>query len=453
MLRGVAPLEIDGVRWWLREGADADALAPRLARALAQLESASDLRAGRRKRLFRVALGACDDESHLLKRSGYPAARGWLRGAFGSKARRELAIAQGLAARGVPVVVPLAAGERRRCGRVEECFLLSPVVPDARDLAAWLGAGDHRPSRLRPLAVSLGELIRAAHEAGLHQHDLAPNNVLVCGPAPFSLRLIDFERARLRRRASEGARSRMLAKLARATHLLPVSLRLRFLVAYAGDAAGARRWWQRVRDEAARLARRDDTRLRRSATREGRSFTRFTSGSWSGPARRMPALDAELALTDPAPGPAPAQGGVRVERAPHGWRVIHRRLPPREAGRLFARAHVLAARGLAPHPLACLSDRERTLLALATPAEASPLASCAHAAPARRALARLLAELCALGELSGPLDASLFALVRDPQRGLRAVLLAPHVIRFHGRPSSAAGRAVAARRLADVGRE
>jgi hypothetical protein len=109
-------LELAGVRWWLRAGQDPLSLAPSLARLPEQLAAAADLRSGRRKRLYRLALGTSGRPDHLLKRSADPGLRGWLRRR--SKARRELAIAQRLEALGVAVVVPLAAGERRRRGRL-----------------------------------------------------------------------------------------------------------------------------------------------------------------------------------------------------------------------------------------------------------------------------------------------------------------------------------------------
>jgi len=442
-------LEVDGVRWWLRVGVDAAGLAPRLERALAQLESAPDLRSGRRKRLFRLALGAGPEADHLLKRNGYPPARGWLRRIDGSKARRELAIAQALAERGVPVVVPLAAGERRRFGRVLECFLLVPLIADARDLRElWedpaLGAGERRR-----LMVSLGTLVRRAHEAGLHQNDLAPNNVLVSGGVTGELQLVDFERARLRRSAGTRARRRMLAKLARAAGGVPAALRLRFLQAYAGDRAEARRWWARLREEAPRLARRDDRRMRRSAARDGRGFERIARGGWRGHARR--AADPGAGLRALAPGPAPSAGAAPVEFAAGIGRVVYRRLSGRRSRRLWARANTLAARGLAPIPVASLSDRARTLLIFEAASGMRPLGSIACDAAQRRALARLLAELVSLGELRDELERNSFTLVRGPSGRLRAQLVAPHVFRFAGRAGGARSQAAAARLLASLG--
>jgi len=445
-VRDERTLEVAGVRWWLRAGVDAAGLAPRLERALAQLGSALDLRSGRRKRLFRLALGAGLEADHLLKRNGYPLARGCLRRIDGSKARRELAIAEALAERGVPVVVPLAAGERRRFGRVVECFLLVPLIADARDLRQLWGDRALGARERRRLMVSLGALVRRAHEAGLHQNDLAPNNVLVSGGAPGALRLVDFERARLRPCAGTRARRRMLAKLARAAGALPAAQRLRFLQAYAGDRDEARRWWARLREEAPRLARRDDIRMRRSASRDGRGFERIARGVWRGHARR--GADPGAGLRALAPGPAPSASAAPVEMAAGIGRVVYRRLSARRSRRLWARANTLAARGLAPVPVASLSDRERTLLIFEAGSGMRPLGSLACDAAQRRAVARLLAELTSLGELRDELEREAFTLVRSPSGRLRAQLVAPHAFRFTGRAGGARSRAAAARLLA-----
>ena len=444
-VRHAETLEIAGVRWWLRAGVDPGRAALLLERALAQLARSENLRSGRRKRLFRIALET-EAPDHLLKRSGYPPTRGWLRRPGGSKACRELVIAQTLAARAVPVVVPFAAGERRRAGRLVECFLLAPLLEDAVDLRRlWSDPGLAVRERRR-LAASLGEIVRRAHAAGLYQDDLAPNNVLVSGGGTGALCLVDFERARLRRRVGTRARRRMLAKLARAAGAVPAAQRLRFLCAYAGDAEQARRWWQRLCAEAPRLARRDDMRMRRTATRAGRRFREIEHGVWRGFARQ--AVDPALALGRASLGPLPAAGAARVEADGGVWRVVYRRLSGPCSRRLWARANTLAARGLAPVPLALLSDHRLTLLVIEPGAGAQALGALACGVAERRAAARLLIELEAIGELRGELALEDFAVLRAGGGRLRAQLVAPHAFRFGGRSGGSRSRAVAARLLA-----
>jgi hypothetical protein len=439
-------IEVGGVRWWLCEGADAAALAPRLARALRLLGDAEDLRSGRRKRLFRLALEPGGEPSHLLKRSGCPPSRGWLRYARGSKARRELAIAEALARRGVPVVVPLAAGERRRAGRLVECFLLAPLIAGAVDLRRLWSDPALAAAERRRLSASLGELVARAHAAGLFQGDLAPNNVLVSGAEARELRLIDFERARLRRRVGTRARRRMLAKLARAAAAVPAAQRLRFLRAYAGDAEQARRWWARLGAESPRLARRDDTRMRRTAAREGRRFLSFQQAGSRAFARR--GLDPGLVRAGPLRGPRPADGAARIEVDGAIWRVVYRRLPERQLRRLWARANTLAARGLAPLPLAARSDLQHTLLICQPGADARPLAARDCSAADRTAAARLLGELGVVGELRDELAPEHLLLIGSGTARVRAQLLAPHAFCFAGRSGGRRSRRVAARLLA-----
>jgi len=436
------------VRWWLSAGADATALAPRLGRALQQLDSAEDLRSGRRKRLFRLALEPGGEPDHLLKRCGYPPSRGWLRHARGSKARRELAIAEALAQRGVPVVVPLAAGERRRAGRLVECFLLAPLLEGAVDLRRLWSDSALAVGERRRLSTSLGEIVRRAHAAGLYQDDLAPNNVLVSGGGTGGLRLVDFERARLRRRVAMRARRRMLAKLARAAAAVPAAQRLRFLRAYTGDAGEARRWWERLRAEAPRLARRDDTRMRRTATRDGRRFEKIERGVWRGFARR--GADPGPALARLSASPPPVAGAARVEVEDGVWRVVYRRLPARRVRRLWARANTLAARGLAPAPLAVLTSHQHTLLIVEPSTGARLLGTLACGAAERRAAVRLLVELAGLGELREELVPEAFALVRSGAARLRAQLVAPHAFCFGGRSGGHRNRGIAARLLASL---
>jgi hypothetical protein len=443
-MRAGGSLEVGGVCWRLRAGEDPARLAPLCERALGGLARARDLRAGRRKRLFRLALAAGAAPDHLLKRSADPPLRGLLRMPGRSKARRELAIAEALAARGVPVVVPLAAGERRRAGRLRECFLLAPLLPGARDLGQlWRDPGLTARER-RTLAAALGALLRDAHAAGLAQDDLAPNNVLVCGRGA-ELRLVDFERARLRWRLGVRARRRSLAKLARSASRVPASQRLRFLRAYAGSSAEARRWWRRLSAEAPRLARRDDTRLRRTATRDGRRFVRVAHGAWRGFARRGAQLGPALARLGPG---APSAGAARVEVDVPAWRVVYRRLPPWRARRLWAGALALAARGCAPPPLALLCDAERTLLVVEPPAGAKALGGGPCSAAERGAVARLLAELGAMGALRGGLAADALAIDRAADGRPRALLVAPHGFAFARRAGGRRSRAAARRLLA-----
>ncbi len=96
-----------GVRWWLATGVEAERARRVVGAALEQLEEgAVPEKRGRRTALFRLALER-DTPDFLLKRNDYA---GWAARWRGSKARRELAVAEALAARSVPLPMPLAAG-------------------------------------------------------------------------------------------------------------------------------------------------------------------------------------------------------------------------------------------------------------------------------------------------------------------------------------------------------
>jgi hypothetical protein len=351
-----ATLEVGGLRWWLAPGVAPGAATPAIEAALAALAAgAEDRKRGRRKSLYRLDLGGAGEPDHLLKVNRYAGRR------RRSKARHELEIAAALSARGLPAPVPLAAGERRRGGRLEVCYLLVPILPGVHDLREEL-ARPPRPARRRALDRALGALARRLHQAGLHQDDFQPNNFLVRwrGDAP-ELFVIDFERARLRRRVPDRLRRRALAKLEREAGRAPATRRLRFLHAYCGDdARAARRWWRALEDEAATLARRDAAHLFRNATRPGRRFEAVRLPGHRGVA--LPGLDPGRLERAARRG---ADAAAAVVGAPDAaaWSVRLDAAGVRHARRALARALVLAARGLAPRPLAVLcGEREAVLL-------------------------------------------------------------------------------------------
>jgi len=424
-------LEVEGVHWWLGPGFTPGEAGPALARALEALAGgrARNLRTGRRKELYALALGSSGEPDHLLKVNLY---RRRLRG---SKARHELRTAVALAGRGVATPLPVAAGERRRGGLLRACYLLVPLVPGAADLAARWRGGVPAPAERRALACGFGALARRLHDAGLRQDDFAPNNFLVRPGDPPALLAIDFERARLGRRpASRRRRLAMLAKLERRVGTAAsASDRLRFLHAYAGDAAGARLWWRRLEAAAPARARRDLAHWLHRATRDGRRFTRVARPGWWGFARR----DADLeALAGAAQRVLADAGGRGLREVPGAWCVVQGALRRRAAARLWARAQLLFdGRGLAPRPLALLADGRATLLFLERDPAAAPGS---WEEPAARCLR---ARLRAIGELDAPLPAEALALAPGPGGRVRALLLDPSRWRPRRRWSSRAARA------------
>jgi len=354
------PLEIGGVRWWLRPGLAPHEASGLLARALHELEAGGvELKRGRRKSLHRLELGGAVPADYLLKVNRYTGR--WRRR---SKARHELALAAALDARGLPTPVPVAAGERRRGGGwLEACYLLIAIVPGAMDVREALAPDALPPARRRALAQGLGELARRLHDAGLHQADFQPNNFLVRWPGGSpELSVIDFERAGLRARVSDRLRHRALAKLDRELGREPASLRVRFLRGYCrkGDAE-LRACWRALEREAPALVRRDAAHLRRSVAVPGRRFHAVRVPGFSGLARPgvEPARLVRAAARAAGPGPA-----ITSDPAGADWSLRLEATGVSHGRRVLAKALVLAARGLAPRPLALLCGRDHSVLIL-----------------------------------------------------------------------------------------
>jgi Ser/Thr protein kinase RdoA (MazF antagonist) len=156
---------------------------------------------------------------------------------------RELEWHRRLAALGVPVPAPAAAGPG---------FFASETLPGAVPLDDALRRGLPAAEKRR-LARALAALARRLHDARLCHRDLYLNHVLLTPDG--RLHLIDLQR--VRRFRLERWRVKDLAAL-RASSALPGVTRadrLRFLVAYAGGRP-APRLCRRVERRAARVLRR-----------------------------------------------------------------------------------------------------------------------------------------------------------------------------------------------------
>jgi len=414
---------LDRARWRAAPGVSPAQLRRRLDGARAALAaSPAPRKAGRRKLLFALALDGPEPD-HLLKvqrHDGASLPRRLGRGA----AAHELARAAACAARGVPTPLPVAAGAVRRAGLLEASLLLVPIVPGATDLAdAW--DGGRAPRRLRrAAAAALGAAVRALHDAGVDQDDLAPNNFLWReAPEPRVL-AIDFERVRIGRRVAPERRALALARLDR--HLAGASAadRMRLLRGYAG--AEARAWWRAVAAAQAPLAARDFAHLLRTGTRASRRFEPVAAAGITGWARRGGPLAEALAAL------------CTAERAPAGlWLTALGPLARPE--RAWAAALVLSQRGASPPPVALLCREDGCFLAAERGAGARPLASAAPA-DARAALVGLLDRLLAFGFAPEALAREALVLAPGPAGGWRAQLLDPRGLR-PGTVSATAGRA------------
>jgi len=437
-----ADLEVGGLEWWLSPGGAPELAEPLIARALAALAAgAPDLKRGRRKGNYRLDLSGSGTPDHLLKVNRYAGTRRV--GSKSSKARHELAIATALATLGLPAPLPIAAGERRENGRLEACYLLVPLLADVTDLREELALPEPRPARRRAVAQAFGALARNLHDAGLHQDDFQPNNFLVRwhGDSP-ELFVIDFERARLLRRVPRRLRHRALAKLDRELGRAPSTLRMRFLRAYAGgDSAAARAHWRALEAQAPALASRDARHLFRNATVPGRRYEAVRLPDWSG--LTLPGLDPGR-LERAAARAVAAQEPIHGTSADSEWTVRLERTSVRAGRRVLARALVLAARGLAPRPLALLCGREASVLILERGAQTVQAHEVRHNASLEAAWHVLGRRLEAYGRLTRALAEADIAVAPAGPGRVQAVLLAVEVFeprRRFGGPGARAGRA------------
>ncbi len=133
--------------------------------------------------------------------------------------QRELHLLLKLHKKGVPVVTPLAALAKKQ-GLFYRLRLLTELLPGAMPLPAFLA----RYPRLRGAAIEeAGRVVRLAFAAGLWHPDLHPDNLLAyipedaedtAGKAP-EVRLLDLDRAELRKKLSTEEQDRMLLRMAR----------------------------------------------------------------------------------------------------------------------------------------------------------------------------------------------------------------------------------------------
>ncbi len=383
------------MRWWAAPGVapgELRALAGRALDAIGGDRQASPR--GRRKRALLLP-PARDSDRCLLKVTDYAALPFWRRLGPG-RARHELACAARVSAAGVATPQPLAAGEQRRGLLLERCYGLARWEPDAVDLARLLAAGGVSAAERRAIAGALGAAVRALHDGGVDQDDLAPNNFLWRSTDAPRLLAVDFERARLRTRVGAAARHAALAKLDRYCANAPASLRMRVLREYCGgDRVAARAAWRAVEAASAALFAHDVRRWTRVALRSARRFAPIPverdGARLRGYVRR--GADAEAVVA------ALAAAAARRCATP---------APARAFGVLLA----LAQRGLAPQPDGVALEGGALRVVFEPPAGARPL----DAAAARSALVVAVDRLLALGTLDAPLAADAFLAASTPDR-------------------------------------
>jgi 3-deoxy-D-manno-octulosonic acid kinase len=167
------------------------------------------------------------------------------------RARDELEVLAALAARGVPVVEPVAA-TARRSGLFWRLRICTRRLEGACPVPEFLRR--HEAHR-RAAATAVGHVVRAAFEAGLLHPDLHLDNVLCrLDGAAVHAALVDLDRARLVAGLDDVARVRMLARMQRyclkhaaTLAATPSSAEaMRVLAAVEPDRARRRRLWRAV---------------------------------------------------------------------------------------------------------------------------------------------------------------------------------------------------------------
>jgi hypothetical protein len=188
-----------------------------------------------------------------------------------SRTRQEFEMGTRLAALGLPVARHLAMAERRRCGLLQEDYLIEEALAGYRNFDAWFrerlergGPAGERREAVRRLAC----LIRRMHDLGALQRDFKPDSVMVGPEGDF--KLVDLERALVRRRLGLEARLANLAKLDQTFGFVGSAAdRLRFLHQYfLPDNAPA----DRLEVYAREIARQAE-RLFRAEARDRRAWT------------------------------------------------------------------------------------------------------------------------------------------------------------------------------------
>jgi len=244
-----------GMRWRVRRDC-ADWFFAAIAPRYHQIEhepDAEEIKRSMRRVVCRLTPPSSSTGNLILKRQRFTRLRYYLKClAFPSKAAREWRAALLVDKAGIPSFRPVALGERRRCGTVTECCLVSEEIPDTHKLSRFVESLDqHVPARdrrafVRRLLHELADLLAKLQRAGLYHADLHGGNLLIrhAGGADFQLFLIDLDAVRRRGILARWHLCRSLALLARSVpEIMSRTNLVRLVAAYAqADGRLGRRW-------------------------------------------------------------------------------------------------------------------------------------------------------------------------------------------------------------------
>lgn len=194
-----------------------------------------------------------------------------------SKALRELEVSLVAQERGIPVVLPLAAGEKYQGGLLQESYLLIQRLPRALNLLEYLCTRDTTHRDKARVIEALGRLSRKTHDEGILQEDFALNNFLLANPQDGQIFLIDFERSHVSQGLSTEEKEWTLAKLNRIGADFTLTDKFRFLKAYCKTKEEFRDLprWKRLEAYTHQILKRDAQRISNACVRGDRGYKSY----------------------------------------------------------------------------------------------------------------------------------------------------------------------------------
>lgn len=237
-------------------------------------EGVTVLKEGRRKSFARLETTVNGEEVYIKTFRPKGILQRLKHGFIKSKALKELETSLIARERGVPVVLPLAAGERRHRGLLQESYLLIQRLPEALDLLEYLRTGDVTHRNKARVIEALGRLSRKTHDEGILQEDFALNNFLLANPQDSQVFLIDFERSRVSQELSTEEKEWTLAKLNRIGADFSTTDKFRFLRAYCKVKEEFRDLpkWKKLEKYTHQILKRDAQRISAACINGGRGY-------------------------------------------------------------------------------------------------------------------------------------------------------------------------------------
>lgn len=291
--RGLFNLHRDGINFWIREESrDLFVKNTQLDfRDMNSFPGFLPLKDSKIKMLASVCLDPENSQKkYLIKIYKYPGFYTKFKYLFRpSKGYQEWKLAGEIKKRGVPTLLPIAFGERKRWGFRLESLVMTEQLSDCINLEElFLGKELRYFTLKRKIIEEYGKLAGRIHNRGILQDDFDPNNILLHwkGKRDFLLFLIDFERVKLFKVLSVKKKVRSLAKLNRMGRRLRRTDRLRFLKSYLKDDLQGRndlrRWLRLIQEDEKRVKKRDCRRAAKKSMSRSARIGYLKHENWRG---------------------------------------------------------------------------------------------------------------------------------------------------------------------------